>query len=192
MLINVCLWSKRATSYRIYESQNGLSELLQASYITVIKTDSLNFFTCFTEVKTDSPNLYKLPTRFAVALMDSPRIYKHPTLIAVVKTDSPIFYILSTYFGVIKTDSPGFHEANPRFAVTLRSSTSLLHTLLQPLMSADYHANACKISESDSNKRCSRMLPFVFIQFGCDTQILKDRLQLTGPKPVPTSGSLSR
>ena len=40
MLINVCLWSKRATSYRIYESQNGLSELLQASYITAIKTDS--------------------------------------------------------------------------------------------------------------------------------------------------------
>ena len=68
MLINVCLWSKRATSYRIYESQNGLSELLQATYITAIKTESLNFFTCFTEVKTDSPNLYKLPTRFAVAL----------------------------------------------------------------------------------------------------------------------------
>ena len=148
----------------------------------------MNFLTCFTEVNTDSPNLYKLPTRFAVALTDSPRIYKHTTLIAVVKTDSPIFYSLSTYFGVIKMDSPGFHEANPRFAVTLRSSTSLLHTLLQPLMSPDYHANACKISESDLNKRCSRMLSFVFIQFGCDTQILKDRLQLIGSQASPNIG----
>ena len=174
--------------YRIYESQDGLSELLQPSYITAIKTNSLNFFTCFTEVKTDSPNLYKLPTRFAVALTDSPRIYKHPTLIAVVKTDSPIFYSLSIYFGVIKTDSPGFHEANPRFAVTLRSSTSLLHTLLQPLMSPDYHANACKRSVSDLNKRCSRMLSFVFIQFGCDTQILKDLLQLIGSQASPNIG----
>ena len=52
-------------SNTLHFSQNRLSELLQASY--TVKTDSPNFYTPrFEEVKTDSQDLYKPSTRFAV------------------------------------------------------------------------------------------------------------------------------
>ena len=37
------------------------------------------------------------------------------------------------------------------------------HALQQPLMSADYHSNACKLSKSELNKRCCSRLSSVFI-----------------------------
>ena len=46
------------------------------------------------------------------------------------------------------------------------------HALLQPLMSADYHANTCKMKTSDV---VACYLPCLSIQFGCTLSIHKFR-----------------
>ena len=59
-----------------------------------------------------------------------------------------------------------------RYCKRHQTRATVGYALLQPLMSADYHANACK---SELNKRCCSMLFSVFIQFGCTLSIHKFR-----------------
>ena len=58
--------------------------------------------TRFAVVKTDSPNLYKLP--IAEVTTDSPSLYQFHTRFAVVKTDSLNIYKPHACFAEVKTD----------------------------------------------------------------------------------------
>ena len=57
-----------------------------------VKIDSPKLYkplTCFAVAETESPDLYKLPTRFAEV---SPNLHNPPTRLELVKTDSPNLY----------------------------------------------------------------------------------------------------
>ena len=91
-------------------NKNGLSKFLLGEYTVcaVVKTDSPNFYkppTRFAEVKTDSLIYYKPPTSFTDVKTDSLNFYKPPTRCMEVKTYSPNVGEPLTRFAVVKTDS---------------------------------------------------------------------------------------
>ena len=73
----------------------------------------------------------------------------------------------------------------------LQMRATVGHAFLQPLMSADCHANACKMNKSELNKRCCSMLSSMFIypvwmHTVCTQVLTSSQLIGTQARPVPT------
>ena len=102
---------------RFCGAQNGRSELLHAIRWSkrTLQTSTRLIFVLRLVVKTDSSNIYKPPTRFAVSKTHSRNFNKRPTRFAVVKTGFPYFYTTPTRFAVVETDCLGFYKAIIRF-----------------------------------------------------------------------------
>ena len=93
--------------------------------------NSVNHLVLFS-VKTNCPNIYKRPTRFAIFRADSINICKLHTCFLGDKMESHNFYKPLTGFAVVKTDSPNINKPPTSFPVvkqTLRTSITLQHVL---------------------------------------------------------------
>ena len=93
--------------------------------------NSVNHLVLFS-VKTNCPNIYKRPTRFAIFRSDSINICKLHTCFLGDKMESHNFYKPPTGFAVVKTDSPNINKPPTSFPVvkqTPRTSITLQHVL---------------------------------------------------------------
>ena len=104
--------------YKLYGTQNGLTEILQAStfwtsenVLSQLLETSNTLCVSQNELRASTsllpalrkwnelPTFHKHPTRFAVIRMDSPYIHKHPIRFAVIKTDSKPLQVSNTLYG---------------------------------------------------------------------------------------------
>ena len=89
--------------------------LRESKQIHKTSTNLLHTFTHFVVVKTDSLNIYKLPSVFALVKWLS-ELLQASTCFAQVVTDFAIFCKPPTRFTKVKTDSPNFLKRPTRFA----------------------------------------------------------------------------
>ena len=128
------------------------------SHFAVDKTNSTNLYnlpTCFASVKMDSQNLYKLQLVVsAIVKTDSPNLNNPPTLFAVVKTDSRNHNKLHTCFAVDKTNFPNLYKL-PTNVAAVKTDSQNLYKLVWRYTHADFAKASRMISKTDWDKRFS-------------------------------------
>ena len=135
-------------------------------------------------VKTDSPSLYNLPTRFAVIKTDCPSFYKPHSCFAVVKTDFASFYNPPICFVEVKTDTANFLHALRWPNRTLQAFARSLYTR-SAVVKTDKQAS---YTLRDCQNKFSKLLQASYMHCNCQngsSKLLQVPYTLFGGQNVP-------